>query len=355
MHYEENERRDFTPNLFKNLKSYDIDLYLESGYGRKLGFTHDDYRKANPNVQFVDIFDVFQKDLIVVIRSPQTEQIEKMKEGALLFSMLHYPTHEKRNALMQKLGIIPISMDMVTDDLGKRYIEDYVGTAFNAINAAFETWLKLGSNGKRLRINVTILGTGGIGRLVADAAVHYGGNVIELEPSVVVTSLGRNSTMNKELMKEILMKTDILADATLRHNTSKYIITNSQLGFLPKHSVVLDITADDYDTSVEPIQVKGIEGIPTGFIDNYVFNPQDDSFDTIPTGVRTENRRDVVSCYSWPGVVPLNCVKRYETQLLPFIELLTRKPVRNLDEFIPLERAIVRGLFSSYSQQQVMD
>jgi hypothetical protein len=75
--------------------------------------------------------------------------------------------------------------------------------------------------------------------------------------------------------------------------------------YLPESAVIADITADDYDTTVEPIQVKAIEGIPTGNLrSNPVFMPDDPAWGQDPGGGSLlTHRRPVISCYSWPGVL----------------------------------------------------
>jgi len=44
---------------------------------------------------------------------------------------------------------------------------------------------------------------------------------------------------------------------------------------MPSDYIILDISTDDYDVSINPIQVKGIEGIPTGNLEKYIFYPDD--------------------------------------------------------------------------------
>jgi alanine dehydrogenase len=52
--------------------------------------------------------------------------------------------------------------------------------------------------------------------------------------------------------------------------------------------VVLDATADPYVAESEPIQVKAIEGIPTGNLNQYEFPPDDPAFDRLPKGVSSD-------------------------------------------------------------------
>ncbi len=120
-----------------------------------------------------------------------------------------------------------------------------------------------------------------------------------------VNLLTRSITTNEAHLNSVLKNTDILVDASWRHETSKSIIKNHEIAELPEHAILLDITADPYDLNIDPPQVKGIEGIPTGTLDNYVIETNDLVYDTIPDFVDTKERRVVVSCDAWPGVNPV--------------------------------------------------
>jgi alanine dehydrogenase len=350
MHVESGEKRDFTPALFAALSRHEhITIVLEEGYGNKLGFSENDYRQSSDNLSFADYSSVLASDIVTIVRTPKTEDLLRMRSGSILFSMLHFPTHQQRNKILRQQGIHGISMDSLTDDFGQRYIQDFEGTATSALNQAFTLWKSLGANDRSTVIRVTILGTGGLGRIAANVAAHYAGAVLAAKPSVVVTSLGRNATCNSALMKQTLAQTDILVDTTLRHTTSNTIIPNAWIALLPEHAVITDITADDYDTSVDPVQVKAIEGIPTGSLDQTIFLPDDKAWDALPAQVSTLHRRPVVSCYSWPGVDPMGCIRKYENQMKPFLDLMIGKYGLaaswqiDLHSYDPFERAIARG------------
>ncbi|MFP4482784.1 MAG: hypothetical protein ACLFN0_08335, partial [Thermovirgaceae bacterium] len=93
MHEEETEKRDFLPSLFRKLdKLTDARIYLEEGYGGKLGIPAEEYLKAHPNLSFIPHEEIFQKDVVIVVRVPKKEMLRRMKEGAVLISMLHYNT-----------------------------------------------------------------------------------------------------------------------------------------------------------------------------------------------------------------------------------------------------------------------
>ena len=149
-------------------------------------------------------------------------------------------------------------------------------------------------------------------------------------------------------MKELLARSDILVDATQRLDASKIIIPNKWVGLMPDHAVLVDLSVDPYNCNVSPPEVKGIEGMPQGNLDQYVFMPNDSVYDRIPDCVSTKHRRHAVSCYSWPGIHPKQCMSLYGEQLRPIMRtLIDRGGVQNLNSHGRyFERTIRRALLS---------
>jgi alanine dehydrogenase len=96
-----------------------------------------------------------------------------------------------------------------------------------------------------------------------------------------------------------------------------------------------------------------VEGIPQGNLDQYLFFPNDPTWDTmVPETIPSKNRRAVASCYSWPGIHPEACMRHYAQQLEPLMETLLKVGYENLslngDYFI---RALYRASLKGWLQQ----
>ncbi len=344
MQFEKEEKRDFRPRFFEQLKDIKQEIILDFDYGKKLGYGNKDYIAVNSHIRFSSRKDVLQADLLVSVRTPGFEELELMNDGAAIFSMLHFVTHSRRNEYLLSRNIRMFAMDSVVDDFGLRMIQDFPGTVTNAMKAGYDEYFK--SHSVNL-LKVLVIGTGEIGKLAVDIAVH-------LSPvPTIVSAVGRSVTVNTDILRDLLKETDILIDATKRSDTSKYIISNELIGFLPENAVIIDLSADDYDTSIDPPQVKGIEGIPTGFLDKYVFCIDDPVYDSIPENIDTSNRRKVVSCYSWPAVNPVRCLDIYEKQLLPFLQTLAEKDYPDIH---PLSenfyaRSLAKGNYTTFIKE----
>jgi alanine dehydrogenase len=330
MHKEAGERRDFLPDLVAHVADLGGRIVVERGIGGGIGCTEHDYLRAGPNVVVGSKEDAFAQDIVLVLRAPE-ERLNLMRPGATLISMLHFPTRPKRVARLCELGIEAVSLDSLTDDIGQRLVVDGRDVAWNGLEAAFDVLERESKDfldPTRRPVRVTILGAGAIGKDAVEAATKYG-NLERADrlaglPGVEVTTIGRNLTGRADFMRGRLAVTDVLVDATQRHDPSVPVVPNAWLGFLPAYAVICDLVVDPYLLHEFPPTVRGIEGIPQGDLDRWNFAPDDPAWDLVPDEVDRSNRRWVVSCYSWPGVHPRECMELYGCQLAPLLRELVR-------------------------------
>jgi alanine dehydrogenase len=190
------------------------------------------------------------------------------------------------------------------------------------------------------------------------AAIRYGDDAARKHiaslsiPGVQVTVVDYDVTPHEEIMREIFKRTDILVDATQRPDPSVPVIPNEWIANLPAHAVLLDLSVDPYNCETTPISMKGLEGIPQGNLDQYIFAPDDPAFDLLPECVDTTNRRYSVSCYSWPGIYPKQCMELYGRQIRPVLRTLIE--IGGVGKVDPdgkfFERAVARGMLSRWNR-----
>ena len=150
-------------------------------------------------------------------------------------------------------------------------------------------------------------------------------------PGVEVTVADFDLTWHEEYMLSRLQQTDLLIDATQRLDYSRPVIPNAWIAALPPDAVLLDLSADTYDFAATPPKVKGIEGVPVGNLDQWVFHEDDPAYERIDPRVRTANRRLALSCYAWPGLKPRQCMETYGSQLEPVVEMILADPAATWD------------------------
>ena len=330
MHREAGERRDFLPDLVASIADLGGRIVVETGVGAGIGYSDADYLSVGSNVVVGSNEDAFAQEVVLVLRAPE-ESLHLMKPEAMLMSMLHFPTRPRRVARLVELGLDAISLDLLTDDVGHRIVVDSRDVAWNGVEAAFDVlereWPGFAEPG-RAPIKVTVLGAGAIGKDAVEAATKYG-SLDRAErwshvAGVEVVTIGRNLTGRVDYMQERFARTDILVDATQRHDPSVPVVPNAWLGCLPQHAVVCDLVVDPYLLHESPPTVRGIEGIPQGNLDKWQFPPGDPAWDEELSGVDRSHRRWVVSCYSWPGVHAHACMEIYGRQLAPLLRALLR-------------------------------
>lgn len=367
---EASEKRAFLPNTIAQMARYGAQIMLEHGYGMKMGLTVDDYLKVAPNLTFGSHEDVYQQDYILVLRCPGDDDLRQLHPGACLISMLHYNTRPRRTDLLHSLGIEAISLDSIKDDTGRRLVENLRSVALNGVEAAFDLLEKIYPHGldnpNRPPVHVTLMGSGAVGIHVVQAAIRYGhpGKWYQRAskgiPGVQVSVVDYDVTRMQAVMLDMLARTDILIDATQRPDPSKPVIPNEWIAIMPAHAVLLDLSVDPYSCQPDEtgmITVKGIEGIPQGNLDQYQFSPDDPAYDLIPDCIKTTHRRHAVSCYSWPGVHPRECMQLYGYQLNPLLRTIIEKG--GTHQINPkgryFERAISRSMLSLWIKDKYSD
>ena len=362
MKQEPGERRVFLPEFIQFIASLNVKVYIEEGYGSRSGFTFADYKRASANVFMCSREQAFQKDVVLILRSPKPEEFKLVKRDTTLISMLHYPTRPKRIERLKELGIKSISLDNIADDHNLRMVENMKAVAWNGLEAAFnwheKSWPGLVRPDKK-PINVLILGTGMVGKHAIEAATKLGNvernndHIDSNGPGAVALSIGRNIASNPAMMKQLMEQADILVDATQRRNPALPVVPNKWIAWLPKHAVVVDLAVDPYTLDANPPVVRGIEGIPQGNLDQYVFPADDPKWDQlVPESIPSKQRRTTVTCYSWPGVHPEACMLHYAQQLEPFIEILFEKGYDGLSlGGSYFERALSRATLITWLEQ----
>lgn len=355
MHKEAGERRDFLPALVTFLGRMGArSIVIEEGYGSGVGLPITSYLEAADVVRQGTYEECLQQDVVVVLRYPGADALRKMRPGAILVSMLHLRTRPERAMLLTDLGLRAISLDLVTDDRDRRLVQNVEAVGWNGVRAAFREIAKVHprfDHPSRRPLRVMCLGAGAVGGHAIHAATRYGDPRLREDlaaarvPGVEVTVADFDLTWHEYYMLNRLERTDLLIDATQRPDATRVIIPNEWVAALPQDAVILDLTVDPYDFSVDPPKVKGIEGVPDGNLDQYVFYPDDPAYERLDPRVDTKNRRVALSCYSWPGLQPRGCMEVYGGQMEPVLRVILERPIDtwDLETGTYYERAVARA------------
>ncbi len=360
---EPGEKRDFLPAFVREVAALGVPAYVESGLGSGMGISDGAYSAIGPQVRIVDRPTAYAQSVVLILRCPEESEWSLLRRGNTLMSMLHFPTRPNRVRKLAQLGLEALSLDSIEDDQGQRMVENLADVAWNGVRASFdalETTYPQMTRADRPPLRVTVLGAGRVGKHAVEAALKHG----DLDrnrkfgdrglPGVEVVTVGRNLSSRWEYMRNRLMVTDVLVDATYRpEGSSSPVIPNHWLAWLPQHAVLCDLNVDPYELDADPPTVRSIEGIPAGNLDRYVLSPNDPAWDTtVPGEVPSIHRRTVVSCYSWPGVFPERCMEKYGRQLVPLFEALAERggPARLRPDGSFFERALWRSSLRRWTE-----
>jgi alanine dehydrogenase len=351
---ETGEKRVFLPEFIQRLAGRGLKVFIEEGYGSRSGFAFEDFHKADDRVRRATRQQAFSQDVVIVLRSPRLAELREIPPSTCLISMLHYPTRPLRVQTLRDQGIQAISLDSIVNDVDLRMVENMKAVAWNGLEASFDIlearWPSLRSlHGDPIR--VLILGTGMVGKHAVEAATKLGNverntqHIQDGGPGAIALSVGRNIAGNPTAMERLMRQADVLVDATQRRDPSRPVVPNAWIAWLPEHAVICDLAVDPYTLDADPPVARGVEGIPQGNLDKYIFHPQDPEWeDTVPDSVPSQHRRTTVTCYSWPGIHPEACMRHYAQQLEPLLEPVLQKGYAGLslqgDYF---ERAITRA------------
>jgi alanine dehydrogenase len=361
---ERGELRVFLPEFIQQIADLGMKVYVEEGYGSRSGYTFDDFRRGNIAVRQCSHEEAYQQDMVIELRVPSPSELRMMRSGAILISMLHFATRPMRVELLNELGIKAISMDSIVDSRNIRLVENMKAVAWNGLEAAFDVLEKRWESTirpDRRPARVLILGAGMVGKHAVEAATKLGSiersndHVTAGGPGSIALTVGRNITSSPETMKRLMREADILVDAAQRRDPSVPLIPNDWIAWLPDHAVIADLSVDPYLLDNDPPTVRGVEGIPQGNLDQYIFEPDDQNWEkTVPEAVPSQHRRTTVTCYSWPGIHPQACMEHYARQLRPFVEVLVRKGYDDLsfDEGY-FERALNWGTLREWIKQGI--
>lgn len=336
MHREAGERRDFLPELVAWLDRQGVgEVVLEHRYGEAMGLSEQDYLDASPVARFGESPECFEADVVVVLRCPELEALRLLRPGSVFVSMLHYPTRLERVRSLVDLGVHAVSLDAITDEQGRRTVENLEAVAWNGVREAFRQIQERHphfDHPSRRPLHVTCLGSGAVGGHAVHAATRYGDHrlrealVASNVPGVEVTVVDFDLTWHEDYMLSRLETTDLLIDATQRLDPSRPVVPNEWLAALAPDAVILDLAADPYDLDARPPVVKGIEGVPHGDLDRWIFPVDHPAWDALDPRVDATNRRLALSCYSWPGLDPIESMRTYGAQLEPVLRVILERP-----------------------------
>jgi alanine dehydrogenase len=252
-----------TPAGVRELTQRGHEVYIQAGAGEGSAIKDEDYvaqgAEIAPDAQAV--FDA--AELILGVKEPQPEEVEKLRPHHTLFTYLHLaPAPELTKALCDT-GATCIAYETVEDARGRLPLLAPMSEVAGKIATqagAFFLEKPLGGRGILLggvpgvaAATVLVIGGGAVGLNAAFIAIGMEAEVYVFDRSIDrlreidIAMNGRANTVYSSSLaiEEMLPRADLVIGAVLVHGArAPHVITREQLSLMKEHAVLVDVSID---------------------------------------------------------------------------------------------------------------
>ena len=271
-------------------------IFVEKGAGKEIGIKDSEYEQVGAKI--VEAKQVYGCPLVVRLKEPKEDELSMMKQGSVIMSMMHLKGNPRLQTLLRKYRISAIAMEEIKDAFGRRMIEALHEAGYVGMEKGFELWGKNPSE-----CLVKIMGYGNVAYGAIQCAARRFARVVIL-----------NKRDFKDMGRHI-PGTDILVNAInwpQELRGKEFIITRDMLKLFKKGAVIVDLISN-------PAGQSPIETMHPTTLDNISY--------VVGGVIHT-------SCWSWPGLDPVNVSRKYSIQVAPILEEIADSGVNNLPEYI---------------------
>jgi alanine dehydrogenase len=294
---------------------------VERGAGAGSGFSDPAYERAG--AELVDAAGAFDADLIVKVKEPQPVELDRLREGQVLFTYLHLAASKPLTEGLLKTGVTAIAYEAVEDDQGQlpllRPMSEVAGALAVVMGANF---LERRYGGRGLLLTgirgvpggtVTVLGAGVVGTSAVRVATGLGARVVVLDRSKAALErvqsafpTAKAALSDTQTVASAVAHTDVLVGAVLVPGAhAPRVITRDMIRAMPRGSVIVDVAID---------QGGCVEGIRETSHTEPCYVEEGIVFSAVP---------------NLPGVVPLTSTRALARATLPYVKAIAAKGWRD--------------------------
>lgn len=306
-------RVGLSPDGVKSLVNSGLEVFVESGAGVDCNFSDAQYTSAGAAIVPSAEKLVRNADLLVKVLPLSPVEEEMIDDSHIIFSFLKLSPKADRLKSLIESKYIYFASDLLEEQTGNYTVlaamSEIAGRM--AVHVAANL-LSVSGGGKGILLseaNITIIGSGLVGRVAAVQAWTNGANVniLSLKPeNINKYNINRDglqiSKFSEEKLQQLLPQTDIVLVAvySLKNSLANYLIDKETIKLLKQGSIIIDLSVDRNQT-VESSHVTNIDQ-PTFVYDNVVH-------------------------YCVPNItatVPVTSSKMYTNKILPYVEILAK-------------------------------
>lgn len=256
-------RVGMTPNVVREAVRQGHEVFMESCAGEGAGFSNDEYISAGASI-VPDGAAVFEEaSLIVKVKEPQVEELERLTPTHLLFTYLHLAPDPKQADGLIKSGCTAIAYETITAPDGTLPVlspmSEVAGRLAPQVGASA---LQKANGGRGVLLggvpgvppsHVTVIGGGVVGTHAARIALGLGAEVAILDLAlprlrqIDETFQGQIRTVfaSRSEIKEQIARADLVIGAVLIPGaTAPKLIQRDDLATMKPGAVLVDVAID---------------------------------------------------------------------------------------------------------------
>jgi len=112
-------RVGLVPNSVAELVALGHEVFVETGAGAGIGVSDQAYIQAGANIASTADEVFSNAELIIKVKEPQTEEVNKLHAGQVIFTFLHLAADQSLAEHLIRSGVTAIAYETVTDAYGR--------------------------------------------------------------------------------------------------------------------------------------------------------------------------------------------------------------------------------------------
>lgn len=197
-----------TPGMVRVLIEKGHQVVVQKDAGTKIGFSNEDYAKAGA-ILVDDPQEVYEAEMIIKVKEPQTNEFALLHKGQILFCYLHLAPDPLQTAELLEKKVVGIAYETVTDSHGG------LPLLVPASEIAGRISIQVGANYLQLNHGGRGVLLGGVPGVKPASVVVLGGGVAGTEAVRMAIGLGADVTVVDNQLKR-LKELDLLFGPTLK-------------------------------------------------------------------------------------------------------------------------------------------
>ena len=261
----DNEYRvGMTPSGVRDLTSDGHEVFVQKGAGLGSGFTDDEYTSAGGKI-LPDADAVYSEaEMIVKVKEPIEADLERLKDGQLLFTYLHLAPVPDLTAELLKKKIVGVAYETITDERKRTLplltpMSEVAGRMSVHVGAYYlhkpngGRGVLLGGVPGVLPADVVIIGGGVVGTNAAKMAVGLGARVTILDLNLdrlrqlddIFRGEVQTLASSRAHIEEAVRRADLLIGGVLIPGAAApKLVTRDMIRDMKKGSVIVDVAID---------------------------------------------------------------------------------------------------------------